>query len=46
MRFTIETIKPHTINKIEIINNYVDGWARKILGFDGKNGKLGSKGII
>ena len=31
---------PHTIKKFELISNYVDGWARKILGY----GK--SRGII
>lgn len=46
MTFILETVKPHTIKKFEIINNYVDGWARKILGYDGENGKSGSKGVV
>lgn len=29
----ISVAKPHTIKKFEIINNYVDSWARKILGY-------------
>lgn len=42
----MEEAKPHTIKKFEIINNYVDGWARKILGYNGRDGQSGSKGII
>lgn len=36
----ITTVAPHTIKKIELIEAYVDKWARKILGFKE------SKGII
>lgn len=36
----ISRAAPHTIKKFELISNYVDGWARKILGY----GK--SQGII
>lgn len=36
----ISRAAPHTIKKFELISNYVDGWARKILGY----GK--SRGII
>lgn len=46
MAFKLEQAKPHTIKKFEVISNYVDGWARKILGYDGKDGQSGSKGII
>ena len=28
----ISRAAPHTIKKFELISNYVDGWARKILG--------------
>ena len=42
----IEKIKPHTLNKIKLIEKYVDGWARKILGFNGKTGQKPSKGVI
>lgn len=36
----ISPIAPHTVKKFELICNYVDGWARKILGFEK------SKGVI
>lgn len=42
----ITEAKPHTIKKFELIERYVDEWARKILGYDGKDGREGSKGII
>lgn len=42
----ITEAKPHTIKKFELIENYVDEWARKILGFQGKSGYNGSKGVI
>ena len=42
----IEKVAPHTIKKCELIEHYVDEWARKILGFNGVNGRDGSKGII
>lgn len=42
----IERVAPHTIKKCELIEAYVDEWARKILGFNGANGREGSKGII
>ena len=42
----IEKVAPHTIKKCELIEHYVDEWARKILGFNGINGRDGSKGII
>lgn len=34
----ISIAKPHTIKKFEIINNYVDAWARKILGYQKSEG--------
>lgn len=34
----IESASPHTIKKFELIEAYVDGWARKLLGFDGCDG--------
>ncbi len=37
---------PHTIKKFELIEYYVDNWARKILGFNGLKGQKGSKGLI
>lgn len=43
---TITKISPHTVKKFELIEKYVDEWARKILGFNGTNGLPGSKGII
>ena len=43
---TITKISPHTVKKFELIEKYVDEWARKILGFNGTNGLSGSKGII
>ena len=43
---TITKISPHTVKKFELIEKYVDEWARKILGFKGANGLLGSKGVI
>lgn len=43
---TITKISPHTVKKFELIEKYVDEWARKILGFKGVNGLPGSKGII
>lgn len=42
----IEKVAPHTIKKCELIEAYVDEWARKVLGFNGANGREGSKGII
>lgn len=42
----ITEAKPHTIKKFELIEKYVDEWARKILGFKGKEGQSGSKGVI
>lgn len=42
----ITEAKPHTIKKFELIERYVDEWARKILGFEGVNGHDGSKGVI
>ena len=42
----IEIAKPHTIKKFELIERYVDKWARKILGYNGVEGQEGSKGII
>ena len=42
----ITEAKPHTIKKFELITRYVDEWARKILGFEGKPGQDGSKGVI
>lgn len=46
MTESITVAKPHTIKKFELIEQYVDEWARKILGFNGKNGYRGSEGII
>lgn len=43
---TITKISPHTVKKFELIEKYVDEWARKILGFKGANGLPGSKGVI
>lgn len=43
---TITKISPHTVKKFELIEKYVDEWARKILGFNGVNGLPGSKGVI
>lgn len=42
----ITKIKPHTVVKIELIERYVERWARKILGFKGKAGQSPSKGVI
>ena len=42
----ITEAKPHTVKKFELIEKYVDEWARKILGFNGKEGYEGSKGVI
>ena len=42
----ITEAKPHTIKKFELIERYVDEWARKILGYNGKEGRNGSKGVI
>lgn len=42
----ITSAKPHTIRKFELIEKYVDEWARKILGYNGESGNSGSKGII
>ena len=39
----ITEAKPHTIKKFELIERYVDEWARKILGYNGKTGQDGSK---
>ena len=36
----IEKVAPHTIKKCELIEAYVDEWARKILGFNGANGRV------
>lgn len=38
MKDFISVAKPHTIKKFEIINNYVDSWARKILGYPKSEG--------
>ena len=38
MTFTLDRAKPHTIKKFEIISEYVDAWARKILGFPKSEG--------
>ena len=35
---TITKISPHTVKKFELIEKYVDEWARKILGFNGTKG--------
>lgn len=43
---TITKISPHTVKKFELIEKYVDEWARKILGIKGANGMPGSKGVI
>lgn len=43
---TITVAKPHTIKKFELIERYVDEWARKILGFQGAAGRKGSEGLI
>lgn len=43
---TITKISPHTVKKFELVEKYVDEWARKILGFKGANGLPGSKGVI
>ena len=43
---TITKISPHTVKKFELIEKYVDEWARKILGIKGVNGMPGSKGVI
>lgn len=43
---TITKISPHTVKKFELIEKYVDEWARKILGFKGANGLPGSKGVV
>lgn len=42
----ITIAKPHTIQKFEIIENYVADWAWKVLGFKGKDGQSESKGIV
>lgn len=42
----ITVAKPHTIKKFELIEKYVDEWARKILGFNGINGRDGANGVI
>lgn len=42
----ITIVKPHTIQKFEIIENYVADWAWNILGFKGVDGKSESKGIV
>ncbi|MEA5002116.1 MAG: three-Cys-motif partner protein TcmP [Christensenella sp.] len=36
----VSEAKPHTIKKFELIEKYVDEWARKILGFPKSNGLL------
>ncbi len=36
----ISEAKPHTIKKFELIEKYVDEWARKILGYEKSNGLL------
>lgn len=43
---TITKISPHTVKKFELIEKYVDEWARKILGIKDVNGMPGSKGVI
>ena len=42
----ITEAKPHTIKKFELVEKYVDEWARKILGFKGTEGYPGSEGVI
>ena len=42
----VTTISSHTLDKIKIIEEYVDGWSRKILGFNGIPGQEPSKGVI
>lgn len=42
----ITIAKPHTIQKFEIIENYVADWAWSVLGFKGKDGQSESKGIV
>lgn len=42
----ITIAKPHTIQKFEIIENYVADWAWKILNFKGADGQSESKGIV
>ncbi len=46
MCFKLEEAKPHTIKKFEIIDAYVNGWARKLLGYNGRGDSRGSKGVI
>ena len=42
----ITLAKPHTILKFQIIEKYVEGWARKILGFIAKQKIIGSKDTV
>lgn len=42
----ITIAKPHTVLKVEIIEKYVDEWARKILGFIAKKQIQGSRGVV
>lgn len=42
----ITLAKPHTILKFQIIEKYVESWARKILGFIAKQKIIGSKGLV
>lgn len=42
----ITEAKPHTVKKFELIERYVDEWARKILGFNGTEGREGSRGVV
>ncbi len=42
----ITEAKPHTVKKFELIERYVDEWARKILGFNGIEGREGSRGVV
>ena len=38
MAFELDQAKPHSIKKFEIISEYADAWARKILGFPKSEG--------
>ena len=42
----ITVAKPHTIKKFELIESYVDEWARKILGYEGNPVYGKPKGVI
>ena len=36
--FELDQAKPHSIKKFEIISEYADAWARKILGYSKSEG--------